>query len=62
MTIKDGKVVNDDVPIGGTKVFHVEIRRKLLKKSNLIENLIKHNLIITLKQVNEFSSTEQFVN
>ena len=62
MTIKDGKVVNDNVTIGGTKVFLVEIRRKLLKKSNLIENLIKHDLIIMLKQVNKFTSTEQFVN
>ena len=71
VAIRDGRIAYEKVTIVGRKIPLVEIRKELLEKNNKymrlrtndeFEQLSKDNLIISLKQINEFTCTDQCLN
>ena len=71
VAIRGGRIAYEKVIIVGRKTPLVEIRKELLEKSNKymqlqtndeFEQLSKNDLIISLKQINEFTYTDQHLN
>ena len=68
MAITDGRIVYEKVTIVGGRIPLLEIREELLDKNNKymwlrtndeLDHLSKDDLIISLKQINEFTCTDQ---
>ena len=63
VAIRDGRIVYEKIAIVVRKIRLVEIRKQLLEKENicgykLMMNLNKEDLIISLKQINEYTCTD----
>ena len=71
VAIKDDRIVYEKVTIAGRKIPLLEIRKELLDKNNKymrlrtndeLDHLCKDDLIINLKQINEFTCNDQHLN
>ena len=71
VAIRDGRIIYEKVTIVDRKIPLLEIRKELLDKNDKymrlqtndeLEHLSKDHLIISLKQINEFTCTDQHLN